>query len=233
MATATAPQVTQDLKSGDLVIELNNNFNVEFLQDTGEVCYPFRTRDDTFTKTGYSSPLDVTPSVVLANDENIAAIKTLMPDAVIKPFPKRGSELSEKLLRKGRLFIAFLSDLSDEEARNEGRNGVIGVISKHAKGKERPFITSLSSWRYAVPINDYANELIDLQNDESELETGDKLVCDQSMPFGYPIDKGSCVTVSSWDDEDSTFMTTLGLRVEMMDGEIVLSCHPSIKFRKV
>ena len=106
-----------------------------------------------FTENGYSSVDDITPSLVLATEENRLMLNKLL-GVEYEPVKLTGSDLAKKLL-KDKPQTCYVSDDSDERATS--RNVVLimefendSFISKGGSG-----------WKFAVPCNQHGRILED------------------------------------------------------------------------
>ena len=106
-----------------------------------------------FTENGYSSVDDITPSLVLATEENRLMLNKLL-GVEYEPLKLTGSDLAKKLL-KDKPQTCYVSDDSDERATS--RNVVLimefendSFISKGGSG-----------WKFAVPCDKHGEVLED------------------------------------------------------------------------
>ena len=106
-----------------------------------------------FTENGYSSVDDITPSLVLATEENRLTLNKLL-GVEYEPLKLTGSDLAKKLL-KDKPQTCYVSDMSDEHATS--RNVVLimefendSFISKGGSG-----------WKFAVPCDKHGEVLED------------------------------------------------------------------------
>lgn len=108
----------------------------------------------TFTEHGYYTTLDVTPSIVLATEENRQMLNKLL-GVEYEPLKLTGSDLAKKML-KDKPQTCYVSDKSDEHAIS---NGSVFLI---ADFKNLAFIT-MKGYRhgYAVPCNQHGEVLRD------------------------------------------------------------------------
>lgn len=108
----------------------------------------------TFTEHGYYTTLDVTPSIVLATEENRKMLNKLL-GVEYEPVKLKGSDLAKKLL-KDKPQTCRVSDISDDYASS---NNCFDLVSKFEKGR---FITmSGVHWEFAVPCNQHGTVLED------------------------------------------------------------------------
>ena len=108
----------------------------------------------TFTEQGYYTTLDVTPSIVLATDENRKMLNHLF-GVEYEPVKLKGSDLARKLL-KDKPQTCYMSNISDDIALSNKR---IGLIAKFENGS---FITmSGVHWEFAVPCDKHGEVLED------------------------------------------------------------------------
>ena len=107
-----------------------------------------------FTENGYSSVDDITPSLVLATEENRLMLNKLL-GVEYEPVKLTGSDLAKKLL-KDNPQTCYMSDISDDVALS---NKCIDLIAKFENGG---FITmSGVRWKFAVPCNQHGRILDD------------------------------------------------------------------------
>ena len=107
-----------------------------------------------FTENGYSSVDDITPSIVLATEENCKMLNKLL-GVEYEPVKLKGSDLAKKLLRD-KPQTCYMSDISDDVALS---NKCIDLIAKFENGG---FITmSGVRWKFAIPCNQHGEVLED------------------------------------------------------------------------
>ena len=109
---------------------------------------------ETFTEDGKFLTIDVTPSIVLATEENRKMLNKLL-GVEYEPSKLTGSDLAKKML-KDKPQTCYVSDKSDEHAIS---NGSVFLI---ASFKNLAFIT-MKGYRhgYAVPCNQHGEVLED------------------------------------------------------------------------
>lgn len=99
-----------------------------------------------FTENGYSSVNDITPSIVLATEENRLVLNKLL-GVEYEPLKLTGSDLAKKLL-KDKPQTCYVSDTSDDIALS---NNCFDLIAKFEKGR---FISKSGvRWKFAVPCD--------------------------------------------------------------------------------
>ena len=104
-----------------------------------------------FTENGYSSVDDITPSLVLATEENCQMLNKLL-GVEYEPLKLTGSDLAKKLL-KDKPQTCYVSDNSEDSAN------YIALIMEYADGR---FIsTSGAGWKFAIPCNQHGKVLED------------------------------------------------------------------------
>ena len=109
---------------------------------------------EAFTEHGYYTTLDITPSIVLATEENRQMLNKLL-GVEYEPVKLTGSDLAKKLL-KDKPQICRVSDISDDYASS---NNCFDLVSKFENGR---FITmSGVHWKFAVPCNQHGKVLED------------------------------------------------------------------------
>ena len=107
-----------------------------------------------FTENGYSSVGDITPSLVLATEENCKMLNKLL-GVEYEPLKLTGGDLAKKLL-KDKPQTCYMSDISDDVALS---NKCIDLIAKFENGG---FITmSGVRWKFAIPCNQHGEVLED------------------------------------------------------------------------
>lgn len=107
-----------------------------------------------FTENGYSSVDDITPSIVLATEENRLMLNKLL-GVEYEPVKLTGSDLAKKLL-KDKPQTCYVSDISDDYALSG--NGVF-LITEFENDR---FISKIGAeWKFAVPCNQHGRILED------------------------------------------------------------------------
>ena len=108
----------------------------------------------TFTEQGYYTTLDVTPSIVLATDENRKMLNHLF-GVEYEPLKLEGSELAKKLL-KDKPQTCYVSDISDDYATSGGCVVLIMELENSS------FISKSGiGWKFAVPCDSHGTVLED------------------------------------------------------------------------
>lgn len=109
---------------------------------------------EAFTEHGYYTTLDVTPSIVLATEDNRKMLNKLL-GVEYEPVKLTGSDLAKKLL-KDKPQICYVSDNSEEYAKSS--SGVV-LIMEYENGR---FISKSGvGWKFAVPCNQHGRILED------------------------------------------------------------------------
>lgn len=219
-------------KAGDLVIELCNNFNIEALRESGCPSYPLCTDDDSYTEFGYSVPHEGLPDIVLATKENIQAIKTLKPDVEIsEPLPP-STKIIKDLVSAGRIVLAKVSDLSEEDAIS---SDFVVAITAYEEGEPFPFVTNESCWGFAVAINEDGTQRTEIKVENEpqakRLAVGDTVILDESL---IPTERsaGDEFKIVHFDADDGAFLTDAGFWVEQLDdSSVILYRIDFVKFR--
>ena len=107
-----------------------------------------------FTENGYSSVDDITPSIVLATEENRLMLNKLL-GVEYEPLKLTGSDLAKKLL-KDKPQTCWISDVSDERAVSS--SGVTLIV----EFENGSFISkSGTGWKFAVPCDSHGNVVED------------------------------------------------------------------------
>ena len=107
-----------------------------------------------FTENGYSSVDDITPSIVIATEENRLMLNKLL-GVEYEPLKLTGSDLAKKLL-KDKPQTCYVSYYSDEHATS--RSGVVLIM----EFENDRFITKCGvGWKFAVPCDSHGNVLED------------------------------------------------------------------------
>ena len=108
----------------------------------------------TFTENGHYTNADITPSIVLATEENRLMLNKLL-GVEYAPVKLTGSDLAKKLL-KDKPQTCYVSDNSDDYAKSSG--GVV-LIMEFENGR---FISkSGTGWKFAVPCDSHGEVLED------------------------------------------------------------------------
>ena len=109
---------------------------------------------ETFTEDGKCLTIDVTPSIVIATEENCLMLNKLL-GVEYEPVKSTGSDLTKKLL-KDKPQTCYVSDYSEDYAKSRGR---VALIMEYADGR---FIsTSGVGWKFAIPCNQHGKVLDD------------------------------------------------------------------------
>ena len=107
-----------------------------------------------FTENGYSSVDDITPSIVLATEENRLILNKLL-GVEYEPLKLTGSDLAKKLL-KDKPQTCYVSDTSDDYAKSSG-----GVVLIMEFENDRFISKSGTGWKFAVPCDKHGEVLDD------------------------------------------------------------------------
>ena len=136
------------LKPRKLQKGFNNGLPMKFKVEVAKDVF------ETFTEDGKFLTIDVTPSIVLATEENRQMLNKLL-GVEYEPSKLTGSDLARKML-KDKPQTCYVSDKSDEHAIS---NGSVFLI---ASFKNLAFIT-MKGYRhgYAVPCNQHGEVLED------------------------------------------------------------------------
>ena len=136
------------LKPRKLQERLNNDSAMKFKVEVAKDVF------ETFTEDGKYLTIDVTPSIVLATEENCQMLNKLL-GVEYEPVKLTGSDLAKKLL-KDKPQICRVSDVSDDYASS---NNCFDLITKFENDR---FITmSGIRWKFAVPCDSHGNVLED------------------------------------------------------------------------
>ena len=136
------------LKPHKLQERLNNDSAMKFKVEVAKDVF------ETFTEDGKFLTIDVTPSIVLATEENRQMLNKLL-GVEYEPSKLTGSDLAKKML-KDKPQTCWVSDRSDDIALS---NKCIDLIAKFENGG---FITmSGVHWKFAVPCDSHGNVLED------------------------------------------------------------------------
>ena len=149
-------------KEGDIVYLIGfDSLKPHKLLSTGDNYLTMKFRviiDDydskTFTENGYYTNADVTPSIVLATEENCKMLNKLL-GVEYEPVKLTGSDLAKKLL-KDNPQTCYVSDISDEYAVS--RSGVVLIMEFE---NDRFISKSGAGWKFAVPCDSHGNVLED------------------------------------------------------------------------
>ena len=148
-------------KEGDMVYLIGFDcLKPHKLISTGDDYFTMKFRviidDDnskTFTENGHYTNADITPSIVLATEENRLMLNKLL-GVEYEPLKLTGSDLAKKLL-KDKPQTCYVSDDSDERATS--RNVVL--IMEFENGR---FISkSGAEWKFAAPCDQHGTVLKD------------------------------------------------------------------------
>ena len=107
---------------------------------------------ETFTEDGKFLTIDVTPSIVLATEENRQMLNKLL-GVEYEPVKLTGSDLAKKLL-KDKPQTCWISDVSDEHAISS-----MGVTLIMQFENDRFISKSGVGWKFAVPCDSHGNVL--------------------------------------------------------------------------
>ena len=138
---------------------LNRGISFKLKKEGYNVCTAFNIKEakdvfETFTEDGKYLTIDVTPSIVLATEENRKMLNKLL-GVEYEPVKLTGSDLAKKLL-KDKPQTCWVSDVSDEYALSN--SGVVLVV----EFENNRFISkSGAGWKYAVPCNQHGRILED------------------------------------------------------------------------
>ena len=106
----------------------------------------------TFTENGHYTNADITPSIVLATEENHQMLNKLL-GVEYEPVKLTGSDLAKKLL-KDKPQTCYVSDISDDHAESIG-----GVVLIMGYENDR-FISKMGTgWKFAVPCDQHGRIL--------------------------------------------------------------------------
>ena len=107
-----------------------------------------------FTENGYSSIDDITPSLVLATEENCKMLNKLL-GVEYEPLKLTGSDLAKKLL-KDKPQTCYVSDYSEDYAKS---SSYVVLIMEYVDGS---FISKGGAgWKFAVPCGRHGEVLED------------------------------------------------------------------------
>ena len=110
-----------------------------------------------FTENGYSSIDDITPSLVLATEENRKMLNKLL-GVEYEPVKLTGSDLAKKLL-KDKPQTCYVSDISDVEAYEVTCDLLVVLITEFEN--DRFISKSGAGWKFAVPCDEHGEVLED------------------------------------------------------------------------
>ena len=157
--SATTPS---KFKEGDMVYLIGfNHFKPCKLLSTGDgyLTMKFKVMVDdsdfeTFTENGYYTNSDITPSIVLATEENRLMLNKLL-GVEYEPLKLTGSDLAKKLL-KDKPQTCYVSKISDGYALS---NKCVDLIAKFEN--DRFISNSGVEWDFAVPCDQHGTVLED------------------------------------------------------------------------
>ena len=135
------------LKPHKLISTGDDYFTMKFKVEKGD---SFRM----FTENGYSSVDDITPSIVLATEENCQMLNKLL-GVEYEPLKLTGSDLAKKLL-KDKPQTCYVSDMSDERATSRS---FVSLIMEFEN--DRFISKSGTGWKFAVPCDQHGTVLRD------------------------------------------------------------------------
>ena len=136
------------LKPHKLLTKINNDSPMKFKVEVAKDVF------ETFTEDGKYLTVDVTPSIVLATEENRKMLNKLL-GVEYEPSKLTGSDLAKKLL-KDKPQTCYVSDTSEEYALSN--SGVVLVV----EFENNMFISKGGAgWKFAVPCNQHGNVLED------------------------------------------------------------------------
>ena len=136
------------LKPRKLQERLNNDSAMKFKVEVAKDVF------ETFTEDGKYLTIDVTPSIVLATEENRQMLNKLL-GVEYEPSKLTGSDLAKKML-KDKPQTCWVSDTSDDYALS---NKCVDLIAKFENGG---FITmSGAHWKFAIPCDQHGTVLED------------------------------------------------------------------------
>lgn len=136
------------LKPHKLLAKINNDSPMKFKVEVAKDVF------ETFTEDGKYLTIDITPSIVLATEENRQMLNKLL-GVEYEPVKLTGSDLAKKLL-KDNPQTCWVSDVSDEYALSN--SGVVLVV----EFENNRFISkSGAGWKFAVSCDSHGNVLED------------------------------------------------------------------------
>ena len=109
---------------------------------------------ETFTEDGKCFTIDVTPSIVIATEENCLMLNKLL-GVEYEPVKLTGCDLAKKLL-KDKPQTCYVSDISDEHATSNS-GGVLIMEFENDRFISKGGV----SWKFAVPCNQHGEVLED------------------------------------------------------------------------
>ena len=136
------------LKPRKLQERLNNDSPMKFKVEVAKDVF------ETFTEDGKYLTIGVTPSIVLATEENRKMLNKLL-GVEYEPSKLTGSDLAKKML-KDKPQTCYVSDKSDEHAVS--RSGVVLIMEFE---NDRFISKSDVGWKFAVPCDSHGNVLED------------------------------------------------------------------------
>lgn len=154
-------KMKNEFKAGDLVFELTASKGI--LLTT--ICrikscdYYLSTNNASYTMQGVNAQLPIS-RLFHATPENRQALVTLYGEDAVPEIPLRGSELTKKLMRKQKYVLCYVSDVSDDEARE---NPYLVIIKGYRSGGWFDEVTNDNVYKYAVPVDKYGNEITEIE----------------------------------------------------------------------
>ena len=130
------------LKPHKLLAKVDNDSPMKFKVEVAKDFF------ETFTEDGKYLTIDVTPSLVLATEENRQMLNKLL-GVEYEPSKLTGSDLARKLL-KDKPQTCWVSDVSEDIALS--RNNIVLITEFE---KDRFISKSGEGWKFAVPCNQH------------------------------------------------------------------------------
>lgn len=149
--------MNNEFKAGDLVFEVKgDSITVGELTQRGENTVRLEGGSTTYIVTGYALGNKYMGKLFHATAENHQALVTLYGEDAVPEPPLRGSELTKKLLEKQEYVLCWVSDFSDNVARENKERVIIDYMDANEK-----YFACIDShvYGYAVPIDVDGNEI--------------------------------------------------------------------------
>lgn len=151
----------KEFKAGDLVFELTARGRVLLSKlshmPLSDDCVS--TDLASYTSQGINEQLKVS-RLFHATPENRKALVTLYGEDAVPKMPLRGSELTKKLLERQKYVLCYVSDISDDKARNNNPPKLRIVSGTDGDWFE---LTGGLLVEFAVPIDMDGNEIMEIE----------------------------------------------------------------------
>lgn len=151
-----------EFKAGDLVFELSFISGIKLTELTtyDNPTYSVKGSSGPYTANGIDIDNDIgVPSLLHATPENRQALVTLYGEDAVPKLPLRGSELTKKLLERQKYVMCWISNSSDEHARDTSHRVRIVTVAEH----DGFTLTNGGFTEFAVPVDMNGNEITEIE----------------------------------------------------------------------